>query len=292
MTTASKLRKLGRVFLFILGGIAVVVLSATLVGWLRWRSLTSELRQRLETVAVAPPQATVDLSAIEDYPPPVRRYLRRVLTDKSPVPQAVRLTQTGSMNLGDGDEWSPFTADQFVVLRRPGFDWNAKVAIAPGLSVRVHDAYVGGRGYLEARILGLVQVAYLEGTGPIAEGELIRFLAETAWYPQILLPGNGIDWEPIDDRSARASLTDGNVVARLTFFFGEDELIREILADARGRSVDGQIVPTPWRGRFSDYVRHGNTLTPSYGEVAWVLPDGLLTYWRGHVDSLTTELPK
>jgi hypothetical protein len=49
--------------------------------------------------------------------------------------------------------------------------------------VRVHDAYVGGEGILRAAVLGLFTVAELHGPGDIAQGELMRFFAEAAWYP-------------------------------------------------------------------------------------------------------------
>lgn len=58
----------------------------------------------------------------------------------------------------------------------------------PGLPARVHDAYVAGEGILHASLLGLFTVADLRGTDYIAEGELMRFFAEAAWYPTALLP--------------------------------------------------------------------------------------------------------
>ena len=67
----------------------------------------------------------------------------------------------------------------------------------PGLVVRVHDAYAAGEGMLHAALFGLFTVADLRGTRDIAEGELIRFLAETAWYPTALLPGQGVRWDAV-----------------------------------------------------------------------------------------------
>jgi hypothetical protein len=69
---------------------------------------------------------------------------------------------------------------------------------APGLPVRVHDAYVAGEGVLNARVLGLVSVVDMRGTGEVAEGELMRFFAEAAWYPTALLPSQGVRWQAVD----------------------------------------------------------------------------------------------
>ena len=40
----------------------------------------------------------------------------------------------------------------------------------------------------------------------MAEGELMRFLAEAAWYPTALLPSQGVRWQGADERSAFATL--------------------------------------------------------------------------------------
>jgi hypothetical protein len=45
----------------------------------------------------------------------------------------------------------------------------------------------------------------LRGTPEIAQGELMRFLAEAAWYPTALLPSQGVQWKAIDDFSAKGN---------------------------------------------------------------------------------------
>jgi hypothetical protein len=70
----------------------------------------------------------------------------------------VRVQHTGTFNVGETtDQWKPFTSDQKVVTQRPGFDWNGRVAMMPGVPVRVHDAYVAGEGILHASLLGLLR---------------------------------------------------------------------------------------------------------------------------------------
>jgi hypothetical protein len=124
-----------------------------------------------------------------------------------------RVRHSGAFNMGEGaeDSWKPFTSDQVVVAQRPGFDWNGRVAMAPGLPVRVHDAYVAGEGVLHASLLGLFTVVDVRGRYEVAEGELMRFFAEAAWYPTALLPSQGVRWEPVDGRSARATLEKGDI---------------------------------------------------------------------------------
>jgi hypothetical protein len=129
--------------------------------------------------------------------------------------------------------------------------------MTPGLPVRVHDAYVAGEGILHASLLGLFPVVDMRGTGDVAEGELMRFFAEAAWYPTALLPSQGVRWEAADERSAYATLTEGDIFITMLFTFDEQGLIDTVRAEARPRTVGDNLVPMPWRGRFRNYEERG-----------------------------------
>jgi hypothetical protein len=203
----------------------------------------------------------------------------------------VRVQHRGTFNMGEADDqWKPFTSDQKVVTQRPGFDWNGRIAMIPGLPVRVHDAYIAGEGLLHASLLGLVSLAEVRGTDEMAEGELMRFFAEAAWYPTALLPSQGVRWDPVDDRSAYATLSDGSIAVTMLFAFNDSDLIETVSAEARGRMLSGKIVPTPWQGRFWDYSQRDGMQVPLEGEVAWLLPAGAKPYWRGRIAEVSYEL--
>jgi hypothetical protein len=221
-------------------------------------------------------------------PAPVQRYFRAVLEHGQPIVAAVSVAHTGTFNMSEAAErWKPFTSNQRVVTRRPGFDWDGRVAMMPGLPVYVHDAYVAGEGILHASVFGLVSMVNLRGTSEVAQGELMRFFAEAAWYPTALLPSQGVLWDAVDDHSARATLKDGDFTLTLLFHFKEDGLIDTVRAEARGRTVGGTVVPTPWHGRFWNYAIRDGMRVPLDGEVAWVLPEGAKPYWRGRITQLS-----
>jgi hypothetical protein len=131
------------------------------------------------------------------------------------------------------EQWKPFTSPQRVVTHRPGFLWEAKVSMLPGLVVRVLDSYIAGSGLLHAAILGLVPVAKVSGGDEVARGEFMRFLAEAVWYPTALLPSEGVRWEAVDDCSANATIVDGPLALTLLFRFNDAGLIDSVRAHAR-----------------------------------------------------------
>jgi hypothetical protein len=278
----------------IIGVLALAGLGITLYGSARWAESTKALLDRLETsrTASATPRydATVELPGL---PPPVQRYFRAVLSDGQSIITAVSVDHTGTFNMGQtSDSWKPFTSRQRVVTYRPGFVWDGKVMMMPGVPVYVHDAYVAGEGILHPAILGLFSLIDMRGTGAVAQGEMMRFFAETAWYPTALLPSQGVHWQAIDDRSARATIKDADLSLTMTFEFDDNGLMLSARADARGRTVGNEIIMTPWEGRWSDYQERDGIRVPMSGEVAWLTPEGRKPYWRGKITSLRYEFAK
>jgi hypothetical protein len=220
-------------------------------------------------------------------PAPVQRYFRAALTDGQPMIMAVTVEHTGTFNMSLTEpQWKPFSSTQRVITQRPGFDWEARIAVMPGPPAMVHDAYIAGEGILHASLFGLVSVANIRGTPEAAHGELLRWFAEAAWYPTALLPSQGVQWEAVDARSARATMQDGDTSVTLLFRFNENDLIDSVRAEARGALIDGVNVPTPWEGRWSHYELRDGMRIPTEGEVAWMLPAGTWPYWRGRITNI------
>jgi hypothetical protein len=275
--------------------LVVVALIAAMVLYAgsRWDEGTARLRAQLDAGRSRVRPATYDPAELDSLPPPVQAYLRAVLAPGHPIIAGVHLRHTGTFNLSESSQrWVPFTSDQRVVTRRPGFDWDARIVVIPGLVVRVHDAYVQGEGILHAALLAMFPLVSQHGTPELAQGELMRFLAEAPWYPTALLPSQGVRWEPMDDHSARATLTDRKVSASLVFRFGADGLIESVLAEKRARLVAGRSIPTPWLGRWSEWQRLNGVRVPTRGEVAWLLPTGPRPYWRGGLTGIRYDVTR
>ncbi|WP_232540079.1 DUF6920 family protein [Azohydromonas aeria] len=274
-------------------GLLCIAGAVVLYGQMRWNAGTKELRQQLEAARLDIEPKVFNQAELEGLPAPVQRYFRAAIQDGQPIIAAVNMAHVGSFNMGETtDNWKPFKSTQRVITRRPGFDWDVRVSMLPGMAVHVHDAYVAGEGVLHAAIFGLIPVVNLRGPGPVAQGELMRFLAEAAWYPTALLPSQGVRWQAVDDRSARATLSDGSLLLTLLFRFNSDGLVEMVRAEARGRTVGRTIVPTPWQGRFWNYVSQEGMRVPLEGEVAWLLPEGEKTYWRGKVTAIHYEFAR
>jgi hypothetical protein len=273
--------------LIVLATLAAAFTLALVAGNLRWKSGTRRLRGELEAARLPIKLQTYFVNELVGLPAPVQRYFRAALVDGLRVVADVAIAQTGSFNRSETKPaWKSFTATQRVITRRPGYFWDARIAMFPGASVRVRDAYVAGEGILQAAVLGLFPIANLRDSGELARGELMRFLAEAAWYPTALLPSQGVRWEPVDEHSARATLSDGAVTVALIFRFNATDLIEGVRAEARGRMVGANVELLPWEGRFWNYATRAGMHVPLDGEVSWIHPEGPKPYWRGHITRL------
>ena len=273
-----------------LGVFMAAVLGLCAYGASRWAVSTRDLLRRLEAARLPASPSRYDVCDLEGLPAPVQRYFRAVLRDGQPTVAAVSVEHTGSFNISQtGEQWKSFTSRQRVTTRRPGFVWDARVAIMPGVAVLVHDAYVAGVGILKPSVMGLYALADLRGEGEIARGELIRYFAEAAWYPTALLPSQGVQWEPVDDHSATATLVDGAQRVTMKVHFDNAGLIASCRIEARGATVGKEIVQMPWESRLSDYTEREGMRVPSAGEAAWLTPQGRRPYWRGTIACATYE---
>ena len=272
-----------------IGSVAVLAI-ALWWGAYRWESETERMHARLKAGRNSTGSKPYSSSELVDLPAPVQRYFRAVLTEGQPIVAAVYLEQVGKMNMSvSGESWKPFTASQLVITECCGFDWDARIRMLPGLTARVHDAYIAGEGMLQASLFGLFSMANARGTAEMAHGELLRYFAEATWYPTALLPSQGVHWKAVDDCSAEATMKDGETVATLLFRFDSNGLIASMRAESRARGVDGVLASAPWEGHWSNYEHRGDMLIPTAGEVAWILPEGTKTYWRGRITNLRYE---
>ena len=214
----------------------------------------------------------------------VRRYVEGAVPHGGDPPERVRLVQGGEMWQKPGGRPLSFTAVEELEVGEVAFSWRARFRVASLLSLRVHDWYRAGEGALEGRVLGL---PVLRSRGPeVTKGEAMRYLAELAWVRQAMTANRELEWRELDDATVEVAtvVASSRLAARL--HFDADGDVVACTADARPRAVGKGAVDTPFRGEFGDYRVLGGVRLPTTAEVAWRLPGGWFTYFRGRVTGL------
>lgn len=265
---------------FILGLLLVVVAVTLLIGQVAWRRSTRQRLAQLRAAERPDPMRAFTRADLADLPAPVARYLAFALPEGQPRIRVAHVQWNGDMRLQPSGPWTPFTAEQTFTAAPPGFVWDARFRMMPLIPVFVRDGYHAGAGRMLGRLGGVINVVNDAGTPEMAQSALARWLGEAAWFPTALLPGDGVTWHPIDDSTARATVSDGALSVSADFqFAATGELLR--MSAMRYRDVDGRGVLTPFEGHYSGFVRRQGVMIPSSAEVAWLLPEGRYAYWRG-----------
>jgi hypothetical protein len=262
-----------------LAGYALLVLAALGGGylWLENRQFADRILELRSLVAagqqMAAPAASPELPAI------VRDFALRA-GGREGRARLFHARQEATLATARNAPPIAVTAEQWTGMVASGIVWAATGSMN-GLPVTVFDAYVGGRGELSARLLGAFQVAGGSGAD-YDKGELMRYLSELPVYPDAILNNASLSWRQLDERTVEVSAHSASGPASVRFIFDEAGDIVRMESDDRPMSTDdGRTVPTPWHGIYGNYTHFGSYRVPAYGEVGWVLPDGLFTYWHG-----------
>jgi hypothetical protein len=274
--------------------VIAAALSLTIwIGSIRRSQALFQYIERLLQTADRTDTAQVSTEELNNLPEPVVRYFRRVLREGQPYIRVARLHQTGELRTEpQSDRWLLFQADQVVTPLSPGFVWDAQVNIAPLIHVRVRDAYIAGQGSGEVSLLSAITVAAERDRFEMDSGALHRYLAEAVWYPTALLPSAYLEWSPINDNKALASLTDSGITVRLEFSFNDAGEVTGIYSAGRWGIFAGEYKQVPWEGHFRKYEERDGMRVPTEGEVGWYSPGEWQPVWKGTIGEISYEFAK
>jgi hypothetical protein len=253
-----------------------------------WHRTTGDMVARMRA-GVVPKPGTFTAQSVEQLPPPVARYFRRALTEGQPLIVSAIATQEAEFRANGA--WKPLRATQHFTIMPPGFLWDARIRMAPLMPALVRDAYIEGRGLMQATMFGVFPLVNQAAFPELNAGALQRYLGEAVWLPTALLPGHGVTWTPIDDRSATATLVDGGASVSLRFHFDDRDDIVEV-SGHRFAEHQGQYELRPWHVRCFDHVKRNGMTIPQSCEVAWISKKGAEPYWRGRIASIEYDFAK
>lgn len=137
---------------------------------------------------------------VVDLPEPAQRYFNYTIRKGAPLRSVAEIDMTGEIGLGtlESPGYQPMQA--FQILAPPhGLVWKLKAGLISG-----SDGATPETSWTRFWIFGLVPVVRAGGQDH-RRSAFGRVVAEAAfWAPASLLPGTYVQWEPIDENSARS----------------------------------------------------------------------------------------
>ena len=157
----------------------------------------------------------------------------------------------------------PARVEQYFTVDKPGFIWKARVNMAPLV-------YFTGRGQVRRRQGPYADQAFLTGKSrgcrgvkEIDQGTLLRYLAETVWFPAAALSPY-LHWEEAGPNSAKVTMDYGGVSATGVFTFNEQGEVVSFVAERYGE-FNGRYLLRPWSVLIKEHREFNGVRIPPGG---------------------------
>lgn len=245
------------------------------------RTVNRSLKIKEETVLSSskPEKSTFRKGDIESLPPVVKRYFSLVLTDGQRYIESVSLQHSGTFRADLDGRWMNIRGKQVFTAGTPQFHWTGKTAL-----FTASDSFTGGKGELRVYLFGSFPIVRTKGPAT-DQGELLRWLGESVWFPTNLLPSDYLHWSFIDEKRALLVFTFDDLELKYIVTFNERG---EICRFETQRHMGDEGLHT-WIGKVGDYRKVDGMLIPMHLEAAWVLNGKELPYARFDIEKITFE---
>ena len=219
---------------------------------------------------------------LEGLPEPVQRYFKLVLKEGQPYINYIRLKHDGQFKTDLKKDWVNITGEQYFTTQKPGFIWKGKTSLFVA-----RDMYIADQGRLIATILSLINVVDAQGD-QYNEGELLRWLAESVWFPTNLLPSERLQWSVIDHSSANLTFKYKSLSLFYIVLFNNAGEITEMQTQ---RYMNGKRSET-WICKMYDYKLLNEIIIPTSAEALWRLKEGDFSYAKFNVKAIEYDNPE
>ncbi len=225
---------------------------------------------------------TFEYEMLSGLPEPVQRYFKRVLKEGQPFINFIRLTHNGQFKTNPNKDFINITGVQYFTTGKPGFIWRGRTTL-----FTARDMYIAGKGRLVVSLFSVYNI--VDGKGvKYNQGELLRWLGESVWFPTNLLPNENLHWTPINKESARLTFTYNQLTVFYIVTFND---VGEIIQLETKRYMGDDNLET-WIGKLSEYKEINGILIPTVIEGIWKLETGDYSYARFKVNKIEYNIPQ
>lgn len=262
-----------KIIIFILMALVILLLLVGFISTVAKFKFNQNINEEVEglfSVVENKHEVVVDAD-LNELPRPVQNWLKYSQVVGKERIVAVRTKQDVSMRLKADSSWMNAQVEQYFRTDEPGFIWTVDIKMVPLLHIVGRDRYIDGRGNMLIKLLSLKTVA--NGSGKeIDQGTLLRYLAETMWFPSAAI-SKYIKWEEIDSTSAKATMSYKGVTASGVFTFNEKGEVLSLVAQRYG-DFDGEYRMETWSVVTKGYKEFNGLNIPSEGDLIWKLKTG------------------
>lgn len=221
-------------------------------------------------------------SQLQNLPDPVQRYFKLVLPEGQPYISYIRLKHDGQFKIGPDKKWTNIEGVQYFTTQSPGFIWKGSTNM-----FTARDMFLSGKGSLTVSLFSVFKIVDAKGE-KYDDGELLRWLAESVWFPTNFLPSDNLRWSAVNSDQAE-----------LIFTFDKKELNYLVTFNQNGEIVSFQTKRYMnedsleiWEGKVSSYKRINGMLIPTMIEAVYKLKTGDYSYAKFNLKNIEYDIPQ
>lgn len=262
----------------------IVILVVIIIGFAVW-NFTMQTNKEINTLLSDEKSLVEEIvtdEMLHNIPSAVQDWLVNIgIVGKSKI-HTVQLKQKGLMKLEpDQKKWSPALAEQYVTTDQPAFIWKVNMTMAPLIPVHGRDTFIDGEAEMQIKVAALFPVVNVAGNEKADESTLQRYLFEIPLYPSAALSPY-IEWEDIDEFSAKATMTYNGVSGSAVYHFNKAGDLEKISA-LRYKDVDANGERVECIVEVEEQAIIDGIKIPTKLNISWVLDDGLFTWYKFEV---------
>ena len=215
-------------------------------------------------------------------PEPVQRYFKYCLKEGQFYISYARLKHDGLFKTDKNKGWINIEGEQYFTMQNPGFIWRGVTTM-----FTARDMYIAGTGRLIVNLFSIFKILNKKGE-KINQGELLRWLGESVWFPTNLLPDEKLKWTSIDFNTAKLTYTHSGLTVFYIVTFNEAGEITQL----ETKRFMGEENLETWIGKLSGYKNMNGIIIPTEIEAIWKTEKEDYSYAKFNVKKIEYDKPE
>lgn len=221
-------------------------------------------------------------SDIQHLPKPVQKYLQYTNVLGKEKAYSFKVDIEGSMKIGENRDWTKVSVEQYSFLDEMTRLFFLRLKMK-GLPIVGLHYYIQSKAVMLIKLCGVIPVA--NGQGPeMDQAETVTVLNDMCILAPSALIDKRIQWEEVDDTTAKAIFNNKGIQITAVLYFNADGQLVNFISDDRYYSPTGKTFEQArWATPVSDYKNINGFNLPTYGEAIWQFKDRELCYAKYHI---------
>jgi hypothetical protein len=263
-------------------------------GFIGFNSIQQEFISKVKNEFVKQPLTSEEIlteADIAHLPSPVRKYIAYTGAIGKSKPQNVRIEFDAQMTSKPGADPMKATSVQYNFygdFTRLFFMKASKFFIP----FRVLHTYIDRAATMVVRVASLFNAVDITGE-ELTAAETVTLLNDMCVFVPGSLFHKQLNWQEIDDLSARVTIENGSYqVSAVLYFNDRGELANFISEDRYALQDDGTQKKVKWSTPIANYQEIDGRKIPTDGEVIWNYPGGDFTYGKFTLKDIKYNIEK